>query len=214
LSGSPASEGWAATGQTTPGITAARLHVTAHPVRYQDAPFFVDLSAQDVRLDCARDPRGRLLLVPAGAAGGRLRSRVAKESLRALVLGAAREAARGEGVVGQAPFEVTQADGRALDIRLRVEGTRKVPFKTLSWSVRVRGRLQVNDDSVAAVTGLSFQGEEALGRLLASKLEERLKGGEGYRLPLTALPLGEVRVRDVRLRVTERDLKLEAAFGG
>jgi hypothetical protein len=202
-------------GQTTPGITVGRLRVAGHPVHYQEARFFVDLSAEDVRLDYDRDPQGQLLLVPAGAEGGTLRSRVSADALQALLLGATRKAARAEGiVVRQADIQVTQADGRAFDVRLRAEGTGKVLFKSLSWSVRVQARLEVNDDLVASVTGLSFQGEGALGMLLASKLEERLKGADGYCLPLTALPLGGVRVREVQLRVAERDLELEAAFGG
>src|SRR5262245_49652262 len=92
-------------------------------------------------------------------------------------------------------------------------GTRKVVFADLAWSVWAEGRLEVDDKLVASVTGLSFRGEGAMGMLLADKLGEKLKGVDGYRLPLAVVPVGGLRLRDLRLHVSDTDLELEASFG-
>ncbi|MDQ6655945.1 MAG: hypothetical protein M3Y80_09050, partial [Verrucomicrobiota bacterium] len=64
----------------------------------------------------------------------------------------------------------------------------------------------------ASLSGLTCNGEGAIGSLACGVLQPHLEKVDGRTFPLMALPLGDVRLRDVRL-AAGANLSVTAEFG-
>lgn len=192
-----------------PGVTVGQLDVLGHPLRYDKSKLDLEVSARGVRLDFAKDARGKPLLVLAGAADGRAEAKITRADLEALALAVAAPAAKAQGVtIQELSVNLTAEGGRAVAAEVRVKAKKIM----MSGVVTVRGRLAIDDGLTATASSLACTGEGMIGTMAAGLVQGKLREFEGRRFPLTALSLGDVVLRDVRVDTAD-GIRVTAEFG-
>ena len=94
----------------------------------------------------------------------------------------------------------------AAEVRLRA----KKLF--VSASLRITGQLDLDEQLNARISGLDCTGDGAIASVACGILKPHLQKLDGREFSLMSLPLGEVRLRDVRIAVGEK-LSVNAEFG-
>jgi hypothetical protein len=196
-------------GQRQPGIEVDRLHVSGKRLRYEDSKLDIALDAKDVKLDFAKDKKGRPLLVLSDAADGHAEAKISKADLRALVMSAASAAAKQQGVTVKDIELDLRSDGpRSVELEARVEA--KKAF--VSGVVRLAGRADVDDELNATLSDLSCTGEGMIGKMASGFLQAKLQEFNGRSFPLMAFSLGDVTLRDLKVDA-KAGLHVKATFG-
>lgn len=181
-----------------PGITVKQLEVLGHPIRYGRSAADLALSATGVALDFAHDQSGQVLLLVKDAAEGRIAMKIEKTDLQAALTEAATAAAKPHGVAVQdLQLNLTSDGPRSLAGELRVKAKKMV----MSGVVVLRGRIDIDDSLVATLSNLACSGEGMIGSMAAAMINTKLKTFEGKRIPLTAMSLGQTKLRDLQVSV-------------
>jgi hypothetical protein len=196
------------------GPSAAALWVDRFAVEgagMQVGPAAVDfrLVAGDLQLRQAPDRNGHVVLLLHNAAEGRIETSIATSDLEALIADVARAEAGKHGVnIDSVELSLMARGPRSLaaDVRLRA----KKLF--VSANLRITGRLDLDEQLSAKISGLDCVGEGAIASVACGILRPHLQKLDGREFPLMSLPLGEVRLRDVRIAVNEK-LSVTAEFG-
>jgi len=105
-------------------------------------------------------------------------------------------------------LEVQPRGDRSVDAQVQLRA-RKLFFSTV---IRIAAKLDLDEELNATVSGLTCAGDGAIGSMACGFLKPHLDAIDGRMFPLMALPLGEIRLRDVRLSVTDQ-LTVTAEFG-
>jgi hypothetical protein len=196
-------------GQRSPGITVERLEISGRPIRYQNASLELDVTASGLTLDFDRDNQGNPLLVLTDARDGRVQAKIAKADLQAVLLEAAKLAARQQGVAVQdLKVDLESLGPRSVAARVRVQAKKMM----MSGVVNIKGQLEVDDELNATVSGLGVSGEGVVGGMAAGLLQQKLRSYDGTKIPLMAFSLGDVTLRDLEIKVTDA-VQVNAAFG-
>jgi hypothetical protein len=202
-----------ASGPRRPGVTVAHFEIVGRPVRYAQAPIFLELSADDARFEITHDANGRPILDPSDARDGKLSVRVGQADLQALLLAAARAAAAAHSVnIESVDVQLRGRGPRSATVELRVTASKKVFLAPVRVIVRGQGTLTIDDLLQATISGLSCQGEGIVGAMVTGMIQDELKQWEGRTIPLTAFSLGSLRLRDLRIDC-QNGLNLDATFG-
>jgi hypothetical protein len=201
-------------GRTQPGPSIERLVILAQPLHCEGAPVQMELIAEDVRFHFDVDEQGYSLLVPSQA-DGRFEAEVAQSGLESVLLGAIREAAEKQSVtIRTAQLTLNQHAGpRTLVAVVRVEASKRLGPFPVSGAFLVTARLDVGEDLVARVSELACEGEGKLATFVAPLIAQRLRQFNHHQIPLAAIPLGDIRLRDLHVGVTHDSLQLHAVFG-
>jgi hypothetical protein len=111
---------------------------------------------------------------------------------------------------GHVDAKIAKADIRALataaDVRV------KAKKMLVSGVLHITGRLDVDDELNATVSGLDCTGEGVIGTVAAAALRAKLKPYDGQQVPLVAFSLGDVALRDLKIDV-KSGLHVTARFG-
>lgn len=199
-----------AVGVVEPGLRVAHFEISGRPILVQQAKVELSCTARDVRLGQGRDKEGNLLLVLQDAAQGRVEVAVALADLEALVLAGAKAEAGKQGVtVEHVRIELRSRSERMLDAIVEVRAKKLF----LSAVVRISGSVAIDEQMNARFSGLECAGEGALGTLACGFIAPHLARFNRRRFSLMALPLGEIKLRDVRI-AAGRELRVTAKFGG
>jgi hypothetical protein len=97
---------------------------------------------------------------------------------------------------------------RSLAVNVRLQA-KKFLFRA---NIDIAGQLDVTDDFVAKASQLKCKGEGTVGSLACGVLEPHLKKLEGASFPLMSLPLGQIKLRDIRIAVADT-VEVTADFG-
>lgn len=196
-------------GNREPAVEVGKLEVAGRPLYIRASAAELELTARNVGFDYARENSGALLLMVRTAADGHVRIRILHRELNKLLFAAAEEAAARQGVkITETDLTLSQLDERSLHVIVRVKAKKLVVKAT----VRIEGRLTIDDDLVARLSGLSCEGEGVLGSLACGAIRPHLHQVEKRPLPLAAFSLGDVRLHDLRISVGEA-LEITAKFG-
>jgi hypothetical protein len=195
------------TGQ--PALSVLDFEISARPLLVQGASVDLSCRARAVELGQTRDEKGRIVLLLRKAAEGKLEVGLAIADLEALVLTAAKAAAAEQGVsIENVRIELMARTERAVDLLVQVRA-KKLFFNAI---VRISGRAEIDEQLNARLVGLECTGEGTLGTLACGLIAPHLQRFDGRAFPLLALPLGEVKLRDVRI-ATGDELRVTAEFG-
>jgi hypothetical protein len=167
------------------------------------------LEAQDLDLHRAPDAEGNIVLVPHQAANGRIAVSASPSDLEALIAEVAKAEAGKHGVtIDSVQLSLRSNSPRSLagEVRLRA----KKLF--LSASIRITGQVDLDETLNAKISGLDCTGDGALASIACGVLKPHLQKLDGRDFPLMSLPLGEIRLRDVRIAAGDR-LSVTAEFG-
>ncbi len=193
-------------GGPTISVRAFLLH--GRPLQVQGAPIDLRLEAQDVVFRCAADRAGQLFLQLERASQGELAAAVAVGDLERLIFERARHEASRHGVTIESVALSLQSSGpRALEIAAEVKARKMF----LSARLRLLGSVSVDQDLNAHVRGLRCEGTGAIAALACSVLDPHLQRVNGRAFSLLALPLGDIRLRDISLALDDR-IEVRALF--
>jgi hypothetical protein len=196
------------TGKVVPGFDAARLEVSAQPIRLRGSPLALSLTADRVTFEYDRDAEGRPVLLVREAANGHFNASITKADLESLILAAAREATADHGItISEATLQWTQLDRRSAGLAVSVVGRKLVKVQ-----ITVVGRLTIDDAMVARMTNLECNGSGLIATLACATIRPKLQLVERLSFNLNSLAGGQVQLRDVQVTVGDA-LDVQARFG-
>jgi hypothetical protein len=192
-----------------PALTVDNLRLQGSEVNVGPVSLDLEVAAESVRLDEARDADDEIVLVLAGAKNGHVEISARKEALEEAIGQIARQEAGKQGVTIESVNLMVQSRGsRRMDAQVQLKA-RKLFFNAV---IQIAASLDLDDDLTATVSGVRCTGEGAIGALACGFLSPHLQKVDGRTISLLALPLGDVRLRDVTLSANER-LTVRAEFG-
>lgn len=190
-------------------LAVSRLEVRGEPLLLRKARLNLSLTASDAQLAFERDRRGRPVMMLADARSGTLTCDVTQSDLEGLLLQNAREAASKYGVtIERMDLRITPETPRSIQASLHV--FTKVAL--IPAGMLFRAHITVDDAMNARITGLTCDGDEALGPLIVGLLRPALADYNDKTRPLLSFPAGKLQLRDVALRVDDA-VHLTAHFG-
>ncbi|MGI9088306.1 MAG: hypothetical protein ACR2HH_11290 [Chthoniobacterales bacterium] len=196
-------------GTPSPAFAVGLLEISGTEIAAGPAALNLNLSATDVRLAQTRSENDEVVLTLQSAADGRVEISAAKTDLEQAIAAFAKAEAGKHGVgIDQVHLKVNPRGERGLDAEVQLR-TKKL---FLTTTIRLSAQLDLTPDLQATLSEVRCSGDGAMGAMACSFLEPHLQKVNGRSLSLLALPLGEIRLRDVRLAANER-LTVSAEFG-
>ena len=197
------------TGESTPALMVDSF--TAQGSQISVGPAAVDfaLEAKDVHLNRAADSHGNIVLTLRSAVEGRIEVSASLADLEALIAEVGKTEAAKHGVTidsVQLSLRSKSPQSLAAEVRLRAK---KLFLRT---SLRITGQVDLDEELNAKISGLACNGEGAMGGIACGILKPHLEKIDGRQFSLMSLPLGEVRLREVRI-AAENKLSITAEFG-
>ena len=167
------------------------------------------LEAQNLDLHRAPDTEGNIVLVPHKAGKGRIEVSVSPTDIETLIAEVAKAEAGKHGVtVDSVQLMLRSNSPRSLAAEVRLRAKKLF----LSASIRITGQVDLDEALLARISGLDCTGDGALASIACGVLKPHLQKIDGREFPLMSLPLGEIRLRDVRIAVGD-NLSVTAEFG-
>ncbi len=198
-----------ATGKRRPGVTVEKLDVSAQPVQYQKAKLNLKVTGTGLTFEFGRDAEKRPVLVLTDAEVGKVEAKVGKDDVQALLLEAATIGAKEQGVKIQDLHVDLASDGpRSVAATVRIKAKKLM----MSGTIVVTARLDVDDDLNATVSNLACTGEGIIGSAAAGMIQKQIKPYDGTVVPLMTFSLGDVKLRDLKIKVGDA-IQVNAAFG-
>jgi len=192
-----------------PAINAERLTITAQPISLGSASMNLAMQARDVVLHQSREKNGNLVLLLHRASDGEIAISVKPKDLESLISQIAKNEAGKQGVtIEDVRLALTICGPRSLRTEVRLRA-RKLFVRA---TIRIGGKVEIDEQLVARIRDLTCTGEGAIASLACNILSSHLRKLDGRNFELMALPLGEVQLRDVRLELNDA-IKLHAEFG-
>jgi hypothetical protein len=196
-------------GETKPALHVATLVVGGRRISSSGAAADLHLQARDVRFNRASDSSGNIVLVVESAAEGSVEVTASKRAIEAVITQVATAQAAKHGVsIDDVRLTATSRNTRTVDAEVQLRA-RKLFFNA---AVRISASLAIDDELTAKVSGLTCSGDGPIGSLACTILNPHLQQMNGREIPLMALPLGGIRLRDVQLAAGD-ELKVSAQFG-
>jgi hypothetical protein len=103
---------------------------------------------------------------------------------------------------------LASAGPRSLAVDARVKAKKMM----VSGVIHIKGKVDVDDEMNATVSGLECKGEGMVGTMVAGVVQGKLKPYEGKVFPLMTFSLGDVALRDLKIDV-KNTVKVSADFG-
>jgi hypothetical protein len=196
-------------GETSPALEIDRFTLIASPLSLGPVALDLSLAAREVQLRQGKDSNDQIALSLDSATDGNIDISVAPGDLEALVAELAQDQAKKHGIT---------IDG--VQLKLRQENAHSVAAEAnvrarklfLSASIRITARLDLNDELNLKLSGLNCTGDGGIATVACGILTPYLRKVDGREFHLMSLPLGKVRLRDVRLTVGDK-LCVTAEFG-
>jgi hypothetical protein len=196
-------------GTTGPALTVDAFSASGSGLSVGPALLDFALEATGVTLNRANDAEGNIVLLLQKAAQGRVDISTATAGLEALIAEVATAEAGKHGVKIEDLQLSLRSDGpRSLAAEVSLRGRKLF----LSAGLRITGRVDLDDALNARVSGLDCAGEGAFGGMACGVLKPHLEKVNGREFPLMSLPMGEVRLRDIRVAAGDK-LTVNAEFG-
>jgi hypothetical protein len=193
----------------SPGLAVDSFSAGGRGMSVGPAAIDFSLTATGVELYQAKDSAGQIVLLLHTAAAGQVEASTSKADLEALIAEVAKAEAGKHGVsIDAVQLSLRSQSPRsvAAEVRLRA----KKLF--LSASIRITAQLDLDEELNAHLSGLDCIGDGAIAAVACGVLKPHVQKLNGREFPLMSLPLGEVRLRDVRLAAGEK-LSVTAEFG-
>lgn len=190
-------------------LEVQHLEVKGQPMLLRTARLNMRLVADGAQLDMERDRRGRPVMMLAQAKSGSFNVDVTRADAEAIMLQNAREMASKSGVsIDSLHLTIVPLTPRELQVSLHV--STKVAL--IPAGMLFKAHVIVDDSMNARISGLTCDGDEALGPLIVHFLRPALARYNGRTRPLVSFPADKMQLHDVAVRVDD-GLHLTAAFG-
>jgi len=195
--------------QPEPALTVGSFNAGGRGLSVGPASLDFALNATGVELYQAKDDSNKIVLVLHNAARGRVEASISMADLEALIAEVAKAEAEKRGVsIDDIGLSLRSQSPRSLSAEVNLRA-KKAFF---SAALRITGQLDVDEALNARLSALDCTGEGTIAAVACGVLKPHLEKLNGREFPLMSLPLGEARLRDVRVAVGER-LTVNAEFG-
>lgn len=195
--------------EPAPGLTVESFRVAGAALNVGPAAVDFALDARGLQLHQATDRQGHVVLLLHNAADGRVEISAAVSGLEALIAEVAKSEAGKHGVnIDSVELSLRSQTPRSLAAEICLRA--KKLFVTAA--LRITGQLDLDEKLTAKLSGLDCAGEGAIANIACGVLKPHLQKLDGREFPLMSLPLGGVRLRDVRIAVGDK-LSVTAEFG-
>jgi hypothetical protein len=192
-----------------PALTIDSFKVSGAPVSVGPASVDFNLMATHVELHRATDRDGHILLLLHNAENGRIEISVIVSELEALIAEVAQSEAGKHGVnIDSVQLALRSLSSRSLAAEVQLHAKKLF----LGASLCITGQLDLDEQMNAKISGLDCRGEGTIANIACGVLKPHLQKLDGRVFSLLSLPLGEVRLCDVRITVDAK-LSVTAEFG-
>jgi hypothetical protein len=196
-------------GESVPALTVDSFAANGSHISVGPAAVDFALEAKHVHLHRATDSRGDIVLMLHSAADGQIEVSASPADLEALIAEVAKAEAAKHGVaIDNVQLSLRSNTPRSLAAEVRLRAKKLF----LSTSLRITGQIDLDEELNAKISSLDCTGDGAMGGIACGILKPHLEKINGRKFSLMSLPLGEVRLRDVRIAAGER-LSVAAEFG-
>jgi hypothetical protein len=196
-------------GASDPALTIDSFTAKGSQISVGPAAVDFALEAKDVHLNRSTDSRGNIVLMLHAAADGRIEVSASPVDFEALIAEVAKAEAAKHGVaIDSVQLSLRSNSPRSLAAEVRLRAKKLF----LSTSLRITAQVDLDEELNAKISGLACTGEGAMGGIACGILKPHLEKMDGRQFSLMSLPLGEVRLRDVRI-ASGNKLSITAEFG-
>src|SRR2546423_1975239 len=196
-------------GESIPALTVDSFTAKGSQISVGPAAIDFALEAQNVGLHRTIDSQGNVVMMLQRAANGRIEISALPADLEALIAQVAKVEAGRHGVaIDSVQLSLRSNSPRSLAAEVRLRAKKLF----VSASLRITGQIDLDEELNARISGLDCTGEGAIAGIACGVLKPHLEKINGRQFPLMSLPLGEVRLRDVRIAVADK-LSITAEFG-
>jgi hypothetical protein len=141
---------------------------------------------------------------------GNIRFEISRAAAERMIMKGASKLAEKQGVVvDNAQLELIPRGPRALDGKLTVSAHKLIFHPVLSLA----GTFAVSEDLVATVSNLKCHGEGPIAALACAAITPSFSKIERRTFPLSALPLGEMKLCDLAIDAANEQVVVRARFG-
>jgi hypothetical protein len=194
----------------SPAMLVRHIYIAGEPIELLGSDFSFQFEASNVEVYQKPQPDGKLLLILHRAQEGTIRFEISRAAVETMIMSAASKLAEKQGVrVDSARLELTQHRPRAVEGKLTVSAHKLIFHPVLTLA----GTLAIGDDFVATVSNLKCNGEGPIASLACAAINPAFSRIEQRTFPLSALPLGEIQLRDLALDAAHDKLVVRARFG-
>jgi hypothetical protein len=194
----------------SPAMLVRHIYIAGEPIKLLESNFSFQFEASNVEVYQKSQPDGKLLLLLHRAQDGNVRFEISRAAVETMIMNAASKLAEKQGVVvDNAQLELTQHGARAVDGKLTVSAHKLIFHPVLTLA----GTLAISEDFVATVSNLKCHGEGPIAALACAAINPAFSRMEQRTFPLSALPLGEIQLRDLALDAAHDKLVVRTRFG-
>jgi hypothetical protein len=193
----------------TPVLTARRLEYIASPLYYDNGPTNWSISADDARLGLIHDEKGHKALVLTDCSAGAFEFSLRRADLEPMLLAGAREHSRGGFAVRGVQLSLTSPDPRSLWADMTVRAS----WLLLPATFRIRGQLEIDDAFNVHLSGLSCEGQDVTGALIAGFIDRAMSKYNNKALPVARWPDNRITLTGVSVQVDD-SVTIRATFRG
>jgi len=195
--------------EPAPGLTVESFRVAGAALNVGPAAVDFALEARGLQIYQATDRQDHIVLLLHDAADGRVEISAPVSDLEALIAEVAKSEAGKHGVnIETVQLSLRSQTPRSLAAEIRLRAKKLF----ISAALRITGQLDLDEKLTAKLSGLDCTGEGAIAGIACGVLKPHLQKLDGREFPLMSLPLGEVRLRDVRIAAGDK-LSVTAEFG-
>ena len=196
--------------EAIPAMVVRHIYISGEPIGILGGDFSFQFEASNVELYQKVQPEGKLLLIMHRAQDGNVRFEISRAAAESMIMKGASKLAEKQGVVvDNAQLELTPRGPRALDGKLTVSAHKLIFHPVLSLA----GTFAVSEDLVATVSNLKCHGEGPIAALGCAAITPSFSKIERRTFPLSALPLGEIQLRDLTIDAANEKVVVRARFG-
>jgi len=194
-------------GETTKAFEAGALTVSARQILIHGVPLNVRVETHDLELHKGQDENEEAILVINGLRDGTLSISATQLDLENAIEKLAREQAHGL-TMDQVRLSMRARGPRSIAIDVRIQA-RKLFLRA---RIDISGQIDIDGDFAIQASNLRCKSDGAIGAVACAALEPVFRQIENKSFSLNSLPLGNIRVRDVRVTVADT-VEITADFG-
>jgi hypothetical protein len=188
-------------------VFAKEFQYVARPLRYQNGPIEMQITARDAELSLIRDGDHASLVVTA-ASEGTFEFSMNVADVKPMLMAGAKSHGRGGFSVKDINFEARSEGERSLVVDMKVDAT----WLLVPASFRLGGRLDIDDAFNVRLSGLRCDGENLGGLLLAGFIDDAMQKHNGKVMPLAQWPGNKIQLSGAQIQVDDQ-IRIKAGFG-
>jgi hypothetical protein len=196
-------------GESKAAFEAAGVSLRGRNILMRGIPLDLRMEARDVVLNKASDENGDAALIAYKVRDGSLTISASQLDLETGITNLARREGRKHGIVIEQVRLAMRARGaRSLAADVRIQARKFL----LRAQIDIYGQLDISEDFVAKISELRCKSDNAIGALACSALNPLFQRLGDKTFSLQSLPLGESRLRNVRVAVADT-VEIRIDFG-